>query len=239
MEKKKLFEEFLVECQNRNEWCGLGNPNSHILIVGKEPYKESLIADPGDIRLLLQEDYDLCKNNIFGKGVRKRNPTWNNYQKMIEQVFPQKEFNPTVYGFEEYAFTTELNTMFRPQAELDNETIKNIDERLRFFKKSEFIKSFPVILLACGNFVTNDEERGFLINKSFGVEYDIKPDSKGKPRGEHKDSYKSGHWFYTHHGDDGKKLVIHTRQLSNLFDYGIIADIAKEIRDHLTTHGLI
>jgi hypothetical protein len=239
MDREKLFKEFLEECQNRNEWCGQGNPNAHILIVGKEPYAEILITDIGEIRQLLQKQYNLCRTKNYGKGVRKKNPTWSNYQKMIEQIFPKKEFAPNVYSFEECAFTTELNTMFRPQAELDDETIKNINERLQFFKESEFINSFPVILLACGNFISNDEDRGFLINNTFGVEYDIEPDSKGKPKGEHKDDYKSGHWFYTHHGDHGKRLVIHTRQLSNLFDYRILADIAGVIQDHLIKQRLI
>lgn len=234
MDRIKLFDEFLNECKSRNEWCGLGNPDSHILIIGKEPYKENLIEDPEEVRKLLQEDYDICESQNFGKGVRKKNPTWNNYQKMIEQIFPQIEFNPNVYSFEDYAFTTELNTVFRPQAELDDKTVKNIDERLLFFKESEFINRFPVILLACGNFISNDEERGYLINRTFGVEFDVELDSKGKPRGEHKNEYKSGHWFYTHHSKDGKRLVIHTRQLSNLFDYGILKDMASVIREHLT-----
>jgi len=238
MDRNILFDEYLSECMNRNEWCGLGNPNSYILIVGKEPYKENLIVDFDEIQRLLQGDYDICNRNDFGKGVRQRNPTWNNYQKLIEQIFPQKKFAPNVYSFEEFAFTTELNTMFRPQAELDDITVKNINERLLFFKESEFIKSFPVIVLACGNFITNDEERGFLINKTFDVEYDVEPDAKGKPSGEHKGEYKSGHWFYTHHSKDGKRLVIHTRQLSNLFDYTILKDMASVIREHLTKLGI-
>ena len=159
--------------------------------------------------------------------------TWRNYQKLIEQIFSQKILNPKVFSFEECAFTTELNTVFRPQAVLDEETIKNIKKRLAFFKDSSFIKNFPVIILACGNFISNNEECGFLINNTFGVKYDIETGSQDKPNGEHKDKYKSGHWFYTHHSDDGKKLVIHTRQLSNLFDYRIIDDMASIIRDHL------
>ena len=239
MARNKLFDEYLIECKSRKEWCGLGNPDSHILIVGKEPYKENLVEDTEEIRKLLQEDYDICENHIFGTGVRKKNPTWNNYQKIIEKVFLHKDFNPNVYSFEECAFTTELNTMFRPQAQLDEKTVKNINERLFFFKESEFINSFPVILLACGNFISNDEERGFLINNTFDVEFDVEPDSKGKLKGEHKDGYKSGHWFYTHHRKkDGKRLVIHTRQLSNLFDYRILDDMADIIREHLIKLGI-
>lgn len=239
MDREEKFEEFLEECKKRKEWSGQGNPNADILIIGKEPFHEKLITDSGKIRELLQRQYNLCKSRNYGKGSRNKNQTWSNYQKLIEQIFRPKEFNPNVYSFEECAFTTELNTIFRPKAVLDAETRNNINKRLRFFKDSEFIKSFPVIILACGNFISNEEEKGFLINTTFGVRYDIKPDLKGKPRGEHKDDYKSGHWFYTHHGDNGGKLVIHTRQLSFLFDKSFIKDMAKEIRDHLIKLGKI
>lgn len=233
MDRDKNFEEFLEKCKNRREWSGQGNPNADILIIGKEPYNETLITDSEKIRELLQKQYNLCKSRNYGKGPRNNNSTWRNYQNLIEQIFPQKDFSSLLFDFEKCAFTTELNTIFRPKAKLDEETRRNINKRLLFFKNSEFIKSFPVILLACGNFVSNDEKSNYIINNTFGVEYDIESDSKGKPMGEHKEKYKSGHWFYTHHGDNGKKLVIHTRQLSFLFDNSFIKDMATVIRDHL------
>lgn len=239
MDREKLFDEYIEECMNRNEWCGQGNPNAHILIIGKEPYNNYLITDQGEIQRKLQFRYNLCRSRNYGKGARDNNSTWRNYQKLIEQTFPKKIFDPKVFSFEECAFTTELNTVFRPQAALDEETIKNINKRLAFFKDSSFINSFPVIVLACGKFISNNEECGFLINRTFGVKYDIEASSNGKPDGEHNDKYKSGHWFYTHHSDNGEKLVIHTRQLSNLFDYSILEDMAKVISAHLTNLGLL
>ena len=152
---------------------------------------------------------------------------------LIENVYrPQKVFNPALFDFEKYAFTTEINTIFRPKAVLDAETRNNIDKRLCFFKDSEFINSFPVIILACNNFISNDKESGFLINNTFGVKFD------GKERGEHKEKTR-GHWFYTHHSDNGEKLVIHTRQLSFLFDYSLLEHISDEIKEHLRKLGLI
>lgn len=240
MNREIKFEEFLEKCKNRREWSGQGNPNADILIIGKEPYNKVLIADTEKIEELKKQE-GRCRSGIFGTAtLDPKNKTWCNYQMLIEKIYrPEREFKPGLFDFEKYAFTTELNTIFRPKAILDVETRNNIKERLRFFKDSEFIKSFPVILLACGNFVSNDEKSNYIINNTFGVEYDIELDSKGKPMGEHKEMYKSGHWFYTHHGDNGKKLVIHTRQLSFLFDNSFIKDMATVIREHLRKLGKI
>lgn len=233
MDREVLFEKFIKECKERGEICGQGNPNGNILIIGKEPYSSKEIKKEDDefLRRLLG-NYDLCQNKAERDAprTRNRNPTWANYQRLIN---PSPNLNPNVRDFEKKAFTTELNTMFRPKAAFDAETIENLKKRLLFFKDSSFIQSFPVVILACGNFISNDEERGFLINNTFDVRYDIENDSTGKPKGEHKDKYKSGHWFYTHHSENGEKLVIHTRQLSNLRDYQLIDDMATVVKEHL------
>ena len=238
MDRTKLFEEFLAECKNRKEWSGQGNPNADILIIGKEPHNGELIKEKEKIQEKLQKQEDICRGE-FGKAPRDGNyRTWSNYQKLIEKVYSDREFDPRLFDFEKYAFTTELNTIFRPKAVLDEETKSNINKRLCFFKDSEFINSFPVIILACNNFISNDKERGFIINDTFGVKFDDELDSNGKPKGKHEEKTR-GHWFYTHHGDNGKKLVIHTRQLSFLFDYSLIEHMANEIRVHLSKLGLI
>jgi hypothetical protein len=231
MDKTRLFEEFLDECKNRREWSGQGNPNADILIIGKEPYNKKVLItdkDKEEIQEKLQKQENLCRSGVWGTAPRDhKNKTWCNYQKLIENVYgPQKEFNPKLFDFEKYAFTTELNTIFRPKAVLDAETRKNIKERLCFFKDSEFIKSFPVIVLACNNFITNNEI-GFYINNTFGVEYD------GDSKGNHQEKTR-GLWFYTHHGDNGKKLVIHTRQLSFLLgdSDSFLKHMADEIKGH-------
>ncbi|MBR5694642.1 MAG: hypothetical protein IKX43_00200 [Paludibacteraceae bacterium] len=232
MDRKNLFEEFLADCKNRREWSGQGNPNADILIIGKEPYDKDFITDKEEIHRRLQKQEDICKSGVWGTARRDRkNKTWCNYQKLIENVYRPKEFNPELFDFEKYAFTTELNTIFRPKAVLDDITKNNINKRLRFFKDSEFINSFPVIVLACNNFISNNE-KGFFINETFGVEYD------GESKGKHQEKTR-GYWFYTHHSDNGEKLVIHTRQLSFLFDYSLLNHLAEEIKEHLIKLGLI
>jgi hypothetical protein len=232
MDREESFEKFLKECKNRGEWSGQGNPNADILIIGKEPHNDALITDKEEIKRRLKRQEEICRNG-FGEAPRDRKkPTWYNYQILIENIYgPKGDFNPELFDFEKFAFTTELNTILRPKADFDAETRNNISKRLQFFKNSKFINSFPVIVLACNDFISNDEPRGFLINNTFGVKYD--GDSSGKHQ------YSRGHWFYTHHSDNEEKLVIHTRQLSFLFDKNFLPRLAEEIRAHLKKHGLI
>ena len=235
MDREKSFEEFLEECKNCREWSGQGNPNADILIIGKEPYNADMITDEVKIQEKLQTQEDICRSG-YGEAPRNaNNPTWYNYQKLIEEVYKnRREFNPELFDFEKYAFTTELNTIFRPKAVLDDKTRNNINERLLFFKESEFIKSFPVIVLACNNFISNDKKRGFFINNTFDVEFD------GELKGWHKNK-KGKPWFTTHHSKE--KLVIHTWQFSLRFTTPedrewLINEMASVIRDHLRKLGL-
>ena len=48
-----------------------------------------------------------------------------------------------------------------------------------------------------------------------------------------KHHYDACNWFFTHHSADGKRLVIHTRQLSNSVKPELLEDMRKEINVHL------
>lgn len=69
MDREKLFEEFLEDCKNRKEWCGQGNPNAHIMIIGKEPYV-GLKTNPISLQEELQRQYERCKRGDFGNAKR-------------------------------------------------------------------------------------------------------------------------------------------------------------------------
>lgn len=229
MDRERLFEKFLEKCKNRNEWCGQGNPNAHILIIGKESYNKDLITNPIILQEKLQRQYELCKGGDFGNAKRDdKNPTWSNYQMLIEKVYgPQIEFNPELFDFEKYAFTTELSSIPRKNSNY-SEAKSSIQNRLRFFKESKFIKSFPVIILACGGYIRNDEKVRE-IDDTFHVEfYQVYGSKQSKNR------------FWTHiDKNDPRKLVIHTRQFSNGISNDLIKEMAAVIRNHLIMHGLI
>lgn len=235
MDREKLFEEFKSQCKGK-EICGQGNPNADILIIGKEPagkefkdtncqeyfdflkqkYEESgahCFVEPNHEVCYFEQKYPKCKE------VRKRiatlSETWKNYQKLINCIYGRPE-NKNVNDFERFAYTTELSSMPRKRSNYPKAK-EGIIKRLQYFQNSEFIKSFPVIILACGSYIKNKEDRQ--IDKYFHVKYD--GDETGKY------CFTPTIWFYTHHSDDGSKrqLVIHTRQFSTF--YGKVDELIK------------
>ena len=80
----------------------------------------------------------------------------------------------------------------------------SIPQRLRLFKESSFIQEFPIIVLACSNYIKNDDN-----NREIDDTFQVTFDENGKHH------YDACNWFFTHHSADGKRLLIHTRQLRN------------------------
>lgn len=250
MDREKLFEDYKRKCIEHEEICGQGNPNADILIIGKEPHGD-ICKDREEYKKHLERNYEHCRVNCFirktcknfddykqkyqdynvdQKSFNELSSTWKNYQTLLYKIYEGIEYHEedkNIIDFERFAYTTELSSMPRPKADYD--AAKGmINKRLLFFKESEFIQSFPVIVLACREYIhNNDDDRQ--IDNTFHVNYD------GDETGKH--DIGSGFWFYTHHSDDGskKQLVIHTRQFSHLNNKGndFIAGIASVVRDHL------
>lgn len=233
MNRENIFDDYLERCLKREEFCGQGNPNSDILIIGKEPYCK-IECNEDENRNKRKENYVLCKDLNRRDAPRdgKQSPTWLNYQYLIDLIYKRKS-HEYIVDFERFAFTTELNKLARPKARLDNETKENIHERLLFFKESKFIQSFPVVVLACGGFIKNiGEGDDRQIDNTFNAYYYKEIET---PNGYYK--------FYTHYNLDntqlfkaGEKLIIHTRQLSNFRKAGgkqLIEAMAEIIHNHL------
>ena len=99
---------------------------------------------------------------------------------------------------------------------------------MRFFEKSKFIQDFPVIILACGGYIKNDDKVREIDN-TFHVEFSQEYGKK-----------ESKNRFWTHiDKKDPRKLVIHTRQFSNGISKDLIKEMASVIREHLSKLGLI
>ena len=219
MDREKIFEKFLEDCKNRKEWCGQGNPNADILIIGQE---STDISEEALIRNIM-----LCrdkKDRDAPRPIDPKNKTWANYQELLDEIYFRKsEYNK--WDFEKFAFTTELSSTPRKQHNY-KEAKPSIKERIVFFKDSDFIQDFSVIILACGGYIKNDDKVREIDN-IFHVEFCKEYGSK-----------ESKNRFWTHiDKKDPRKLVIHTRQFSNGISKDLIKEMASVIREHLRKLG--
>ena len=236
MDREKLFKEFLEECKKNSQICGAGNPYAQILLVGQEHRSDEPIKSEKEWQGYLEKNYRYCEienpwideNSELWRKYQNSTPTWNSYQRLIEKVFQERK-KRVLQGdkdFEFDAFTTELNNEAKPSSRVKGKEereklTERIEVRLKLFKHSDFIKSFPVIILACGGYIRNDDKVRE-IDDTFHVTFSKRYD------------YSTGNWFCTHYDDmNPKHLVIHTRQLSNGVSYKMIDEMASVIREHL------
>lgn len=245
MEREELFKEFLEECKKNNQICGAGNPYAQILLVGQEHRSDKPIESEKEWQDYLDENYRYCEtnnpwiitdeNSDLWRKYQNSTPTWSSYQHLIEEVFRERK-KRVLQGdkdFEFDAFTTELNNEAKPSSRVKGKDERKklrerIEARLEVFKNSDYIKSFPVIILACGGYIINDDKVREIDN-TFHVTFS------------ERFNFSKGNWFCTHYDDKNpNRLVIHTRQLSNGVSYEMIdKKMAPIIRDHLRKLGLI
>lgn len=211
---------------------GLGNPNSKILFVGKEAaidignnealqhIKERLKELHGSALQWKSNNFDYSNNP---KDLRELSDTWQNYQQLFLNIYEnEKECQHAT--FLKKVFTTEMSNF--PSKTTDkakkNPFFKEeLIKRKSIFFKTDFIQSFPVVVLACSDYIINKEEKREIDN-IFGVKYS----------GEFK-VYSKGNWFFIHNNEEETKVVIHTRQLSANVNNDLLAGIGKIIQNHL------
>lgn len=231
-QRDKSFKEFVDLCVSNNRYVGLGNPNAPILIIGKEPYtKEGNIDEKSNAEEMMShiingtlenvyKPYKVTKDNTY---LYKNwgNCTWSNYQNLIDLVFKGEKSSEKQIDFLVNAFTTEMNDI--PSRNSQSADKSKIPSRKLLFKNSDFIQSFPVVILACGHYIINVGD-----NREIDNLFNVTFDDNGANT-----NFSRGSWFYTHHDSTGEKLVIHTRQLSSAFDKKLLDEMAKVIRKHL------
>lgn len=215
-----------------HEYVGLGNPNSNILFVGKE----------AAIDVKIDEDFENIKDklkNLHGSKINwiskkfdySHNPseiknlsdTWKNYQQLYNRIFIEKQQNTSATFLKE-VFTTEMSNL---PAETTDKAKKNpfFKSELQLRKENlfntKFIQSFPVVVLACSDYIVNNDKKREIDN-IFKVQFN----------GEFKE-YSKGNWFFNHYNNNETKIVIHTRQLSSNVNNDLLTDIGTKIREHL------
>jgi len=235
---KETFKDFVnngIDCY----YIGIGNPNANTLFIGKESaidigdseerirysrnayyWKELITQNRPDIL-----EYRVTDGHQLKRGWGKN--TWSKYQKLSDSI-RKKESIPYCVDFLKYCFTTEINDA--PMKRTSDADKSNLNNRKSLFKNSKFIQSFPVIVLACSNYIRNNDEIRE-IDDVFSVTY------CGDEKGKH--WYNKGNWFFLHYSPDHKKLVIHTRQLSADVKNEMLVKMGGIIRTHLIEIGEI
>lgn len=232
------FKEFLESDTSDRKpnpyYIGFGNPGASILILGKEKgfdfdrnsdqaWRES-IANPQEWQELLSNNISnlnhitysdhvaTCyKNALYPYSCRmKVGHTWSKYQKLIDLIYPL-ESERVNNSFLQRTFISEIN--HSPSKYSQGYESNEISEIRKEFLKIEYFQNFPVIILACGNYMNCEK-----IRERFLVNFDS---DKSLP-GQKLIIYKSD-----------KRIIIHTRQLSMNIKPELFSNIAAEIKPYL------
>jgi len=231
---KEDFKKFVINGVEKRYHIGTGNPNAQILFIGKE---SAITEDNTEGRNWYDRNakdwqyhienntcemlsYPIPEDHVFRREKSWGKNTWSKYQRLTNHIF-EKEVRPYHIDFLENVFTTEINDA--PNKNTRTADKSKLNERKLLLKESDFIQSFPVVVLACSNYIKNNEDLRE-IDEIFGVKYkDEYP----------KRVYNKTNWFFSHYNEDGTKLVIHTRQLSADVKADLLKDMSEVIRQHL------
>lgn len=232
IERMQAFEELIRQSEEEQQILGTGNPLAPILIIGKESAADVKNEEAiqkhicANVKAVKDCFYNCDLVNLYLQPRPKHaGSTWNIYQKLIDYILydgqQQREMcSPLPFGV--WSYITEMNNTASCKT-------KNAADRLRpDYFRHRFFMDFPVVILACSNYIQNTHGN-WQINDIFQVTYDL-------ANGEHS-NYSQGNWFYTHRSCDGRRLVIHTRQLSMNVSDDMLRDMANVIRGHLLKWG--
>lgn len=211
-----------------NDYIGQGDPNSSILIIGRE---HGFPKGSNEYMLEVQGNHDQWVKITNGEGFSElgydpmtcftlreqefrrgdTSPTWYVYQKIVNAICPHEM--PTgkkapLLDFFNYSFITEFSTASRPNnnnitEEEIKETQDSINNRIPLLS-SGFYRKFPFVILACGRYF---DKYGIDIQSMFDVKWSGKTDFVTLGDGKRV-------WLNVHYSDDHKRVVVHTCQAS-------------------------
>ncbi len=174
-----LFNELLNT--TTEHFIGFGNPDSNILILGKEcagteddfwafTVKENAeqwrkyIENPLEPERCIYPEPNNCRPNLFSPrfAFKGQLNLWDKGRCVggtsLTWLRYQKLIDPTVapkseLTFQNHCFLTELSDVPKPQSDYSIETSDSIRRRVDSFLQNNFFKSFSVVLAACGSYV--------------------------------------------------------------------------------------
>ncbi len=236
----KEFKELVERGLQDNFYVGTGNPNAKILLVGKEAAKGA------DYRLEKGAFVDNAKTwkKHFEENttpsysfmpeiniLRKSGNPWRAYQTLQSIIYD----NPIDYkdrencmkiDFLENIFTTEMSDVTEVKKLLKQEQFAlklRLDKRINTFLNTDFIKQFPIVLLVCGKYISNEPEHH--IENIFNVKF-FTTESKYPP-------------FDTYYNENRTKLVIHSPQLSGAVYNHVLERMGEIIRKFMLKNEMI
>lgn len=233
-----LIEATINDCIRKNQYFGLGNPNAKILFIGKEagrPIGSDSIHGSGES----WRKYDYSKRFQAEGNLKHGRHTWQKYQKLYEIIKDKlqiedgiKKDNPYEITFVEEIFTTELSNLPAPttrEAKGNANFGDNLKKRKDEFWKSDFIRRFPIVLIAALDNKYIETYSGEVC-ELFEVEF-----------AKHELTEKSEN-IWIHYATDknivSPKLVLHTRQLTNGASNNLLYKIADIIKDFVIKNSI-
>jgi hypothetical protein len=166
----------------------------------------------------------------------KEGQTWRKYQKLHDLIFIRDNSisKEKTINFLSNFFLTEMSDIPAKNTSEARRHINfksNLEYRKNSFFTSTFIQQFPVVVLACSDYIQNKDDIRE-IDDIFNVTF--KPENQFN-----NELFSNGNWFYIHYNCDETKLVIHTRQLSGNVDRALLEEMGLLINKHLSKLGIL
>ncbi len=224
------FQNLLVS--NPDQYIGYGNPSADICFVGKEatgmlPLQCGL-GSANYWMTSLPMFFDRIKTENPNDSIWKEGHTWNKYQKLYDAIFPENAAMPGTMNFEQHVFVTEMSALPAATTNQGKGTPgfeEQLSARKQTFFAHPYFKDFKVIVLACSDYIVNYGDR-----REIDTLFDVTFDMNG---GAHEVGLQNAFWV--HHSPDGKRIVIHTRQLSGAVSDKLLEEMGAVIRQHLNS----
>ncbi|EAY28439.1 hypothetical protein [Microscilla marina] len=235
--KNNNFEQLVTQCIELNQYVGLGNPMSHVLLIGKEAG-----FDPNDKKSMEEHKQNATyfRQNLCGgvyaeqyvppegSNLRNYNHTWQKYQKLYDIIKGRKDPLPNyTIDFVSKVFTIELSdlpSLNTSDAKKDPNFKPQLAKRKKSFFESDFIRSFRVVVITAldADYIINQGEGDAReIDRIFEVNFD-----KEVPLENSKNKF----WIHYSNNTNQPKLVIHTRQFTNGASNELLEKIGETIQ---------
>ncbi len=250
MSKKELFKQMLEQAKAQSFYAGTGNPESKILLIGKE-----VAIDDHEGKGKVQHEREFINNiSNWEKDIYK-NPNeiqnWNGlnytplypYKGQILKIDNKKEginnnrgTNRTWYNYQKLCnliFKKENNQIIdfhehffitelnaTPSLKTATADKKTVSSRLEFIKSSTFFQSFPVVIIAGLGYLEISEYKNE-VEELFGVKFLEKRSAGGVITQP----------YWVHYSEDRKKILINTRQLSMTVSDKLLSEISSVIHE--------